>query len=503
MLEGCEAYLAHVIDAEKVSPTLGEIPVMRDFPEVFPDDLSGLPPHREVDFTIETLPGVAPISVAPYRMVPVELHELKKQLEELLEKGFVMSSTSLWGAPVLFVKKKYGSMRLCVDYRQLNRITMKNKYPLSRIDDLLDQLKGATTFSKIDLRAGYWQLRIVDNDILKIAFRTRYGHYEFLVMPFGEEHEQDLRIVLQILKEKELYAKLSKSVDTWFIQMLLNRDWVVINAERKEKANVVADALSRKSSNTLANLGSHNQTLLLEIRSMNMKLEMREILKQVKKSNFSVRADGVIVNGERVGVPGVNGLRKKILQEAHNAPYAMHPGTTKMYRNLKPYYWWQTMKRDVAEFETKCMTCQQVKAEHRTPAGDSIDKLAELYVSEIVRLHGVPVSIVLDRDPRFSSRFWGSLQGALGMKLHFSTAFHPQTDGQSERTIQTLEDMMRACIMEFKGNWDDHLPLMEFAYNNSFHFSIGMAPYEALYGRRCRSPIVRILRVYDSWKVLN
>ncbi|KAL0368037.1 UNVERIFIED_CONTAM: Transposon Ty3-I Gag-Pol polyprotein [Sesamum calycinum] len=270
-------------------------------------------------------------------------------------------------------------------------------------------------------------------------------------------------------------------------------------------------------------------------------LRMRERLKQGKKSNFSVRAHGVIVNGERVGVPDADGLRKKILQEAHNAPYAMHPSTTKMYRNLKPYYWWQTMKKDVAEFVAKCMTCQQVKAEHQAPAGklrplsipewkwekitmdfvvglpctlrkhdaiyvivdrltksahflpirlgDSLDKLAELYVSEIVRLHGVPVSIVSDRDPRFTSRFLGSLQGVLGTKLHFSTAFHPQTDGQSERTIQTLEDMMRACIMEFKGNWDDHLPLMEFAYNNSFHFSIRMGPYEALYGRRCRSPV--------------
>ncbi|KAL0337696.1 UNVERIFIED_CONTAM: Retrovirus-related Pol polyprotein from transposon.6 [Sesamum calycinum] len=220
MLEEYQAYLAHIIDAEKVNPTLEEIPIMRDFPEVFPDDLSGLPPHREVDFTIETLPGVAPISIAP----------------------------PTWGAPVLFVKKKYGSMRLCVDYRQLDRARVKNKCPLSRTDDLLDQLKGATIFSKIDLRSGYWQLRIAKNDILKTAFRTCYSHYEFLVMPFGltnapetfialinrtfqeyldqvvivfidnillysrnrEEHEQHLRIVLQILKDKELYAKLSK-----------------------------------------------------------------------------------------------------------------------------------------------------------------------------------------------------------------------------------------------------------------------------------------------------
>ncbi|KAL0349812.1 UNVERIFIED_CONTAM: Transposon Ty3-G Gag-Pol polyprotein [Sesamum radiatum] len=185
ILEGCEVYLAHMLDAEKVSPTLEEIPIVRDFPEVFPDDLPSLPPHREVDFTIETLLGVAPISIAPYITAPIELQELKKQLEELLEKGFVKPSTSPWGAPVLFVKKKYGSMRLCVDYRQLNRVTVKNKYPLPRIDDLLDQLKGATIFSKIDLRSGYWQLRIAENDILKTAFRTRYGHYEFLVMPFG------------------------------------------------------------------------------------------------------------------------------------------------------------------------------------------------------------------------------------------------------------------------------------------------------------------------------
>ncbi|KAL0428120.1 UNVERIFIED_CONTAM: Retrovirus-related Pol polyprotein from transposon.6 [Sesamum latifolium] len=193
-------------------------------------------------------------------MAPVELLELKKQLEELLEKGFIQPSTSPWGAPVLFVKKKDGSMRLCVDYRQLNRVTVKNKYPLPRIDDLLDQLKGATTFSKIDLRSGYLQLRIAEKDIPKSAFHTRYGHYEFLVMPFGltnapaafmalmnrtfqeyldrfvivfiddilvysknrEEHEQHLRIVLQILKEKELYAKLSKC-EFWVNQVVFLR----------------------------------------------------------------------------------------------------------------------------------------------------------------------------------------------------------------------------------------------------------------------------------------
>ncbi|RVW22924.1 Retrovirus-related Pol polyprotein from transposon 17.6 [Vitis vinifera] len=192
--------------------------------------------------------GTGPMSKAPYRMAPVELKELKVQLQELLDKGFIRPSVSPWGAPVLFVKKKDGSMRLCIDYRELNKVTVRNKYPLPRIDDLFDQLQGACVFSKIDLRSGYHQLRVRGEDVPKTAFRTRYGHYEFLVMPFGltnapaafmdlmnrvfkpyldqfvvvfiddilvysrsrEEHEGHLSIVLQTLRDKQLYAKLKK-----------------------------------------------------------------------------------------------------------------------------------------------------------------------------------------------------------------------------------------------------------------------------------------------------
>ncbi|GMH17782.1 hypothetical protein Nepgr_019623 [Nepenthes gracilis] len=143
-----------------------EIPVVREFEYVFTDDLPGLPPQREIEFGVELIPGSAPISKPPYRMAPAELKELKQQLQELLDKGFIRPSVSPWGAPVLFVKKK-------------------NKYPLPRIDDLLDQLQGACIFSKIDLRSGYHQLRISREDIAKTAFRTRYGYYEFVVMPFG------------------------------------------------------------------------------------------------------------------------------------------------------------------------------------------------------------------------------------------------------------------------------------------------------------------------------
>lgn len=164
---------------------LPQIPVVCEFPDVFPEELPGLPPDREVEFAIELIPGTAPISRRPYRMPPNELAELKNQLKELLDKGFIRPSSSEWGCPALFVKKKDQSLRMCVDYRPLNVVTIKNKYPLPRIDILFDQLSKARVFSKIDLRSGYHQIKIRPQDIPKTAFSTRYGLYEYLVMSFG------------------------------------------------------------------------------------------------------------------------------------------------------------------------------------------------------------------------------------------------------------------------------------------------------------------------------
>ena len=246
--KGCQGYLAFVVDRRQEGTRLEDIPIIKEFPDVFPDDISGLPPDREVEFTIDLIPETEPISIPPYRMAHAELRELKAQLEDLLSKGFIRPSISPWGAPVLFVKKKDRSLRLCIDYRQLNRVTIRNQYPLPRIDELFDQLQGSRVYSKIDLRSGYHQLRVQESDVHKTAFRTRYGHYEFLVMPFGltnapaafmdlmnrvfqpyldrfvivfiddilvysgssEEHSEHLRIVLQTLRERQLYAKLSK-----------------------------------------------------------------------------------------------------------------------------------------------------------------------------------------------------------------------------------------------------------------------------------------------------
>ncbi|TYK11701.1 ty3-gypsy retrotransposon protein [Cucumis melo var. makuwa] len=183
--QGTWSILASVLDTREPEVSLSSEPVAREYPNVFPDKLPGLPPPREIKFAIELEPGTAPISRASYRMAPTELKELKVQLQKLLDKGFIRPSVLPWGAPVLFVKKKDGSMRLCIDYRELNKVTVKNRYSLPRIDDLFDQLQGATVFSKIELRSGYHQLRITDSDIPKNAFHSRYGHYEFIVMSFG------------------------------------------------------------------------------------------------------------------------------------------------------------------------------------------------------------------------------------------------------------------------------------------------------------------------------
>jgi len=245
--DGGYAFLACVVWRSNEEVKLKNIEVVKDYLDVF-SELPGLPPDREMKFCIELVPGVTPIHKAPYRMAPAELKELKEQLQDLLHKGFIRPNVSPWGAPVLFVKKKDGTMWMCIDYRQLNRVTMKNKYLLSRINNLFDQSKGASVFSKIDLRLRYYQLKVRSEDVQKIVIRTRYGHYEFLVMPFDlanapsifmdlmnrlfrefldrfvvvfiddiliysanhQDHASHLRSVLEILREKKFYAKLKK-----------------------------------------------------------------------------------------------------------------------------------------------------------------------------------------------------------------------------------------------------------------------------------------------------
>ncbi|KAJ0555858.1 putative nucleotidyltransferase, Ribonuclease H [Helianthus annuus] len=274
--KGCAAFLAHIVDKKAAEPKIEDIPVVREYPEVFPEDLPGLQPQRQVEFRIDLDPSAAHVAKTPYRLAPSEMQELSTQLQELLDKGFIRPSFSPWGAPVLFVKKKDGSFRMCIDYRELNKLTIKNRYPLPRIDDLFDQLQGSSFYSKIDLRSGYHQLRIQEESIPKTAFRTRYGHYEFLVMPFGltnapavfmdlmnrvckpyldkfvivfiddiliysktkAEHEQHLRAILELLKKEQLYAKFSKC-EFWlrevqFLGHVVNGDGIHVDPTKIE-----------------------------------------------------------------------------------------------------------------------------------------------------------------------------------------------------------------------------------------------------------------------------
>ncbi|GJV64757.1 retrotransposon protein, putative, ty3-gypsy subclass [Tanacetum coccineum] len=278
--KGCQVFLIQMMKKEETKVPerrIEDVPIVKDFLEVFPKDFPGLPPIRQVEFHIELIPGAAPVTRAPYRLAPAKMKELAEQLKELSDKGFIRPSSSPWGVPILFFKKKDGSFRMCIDYRELNKLTVKNRYPLPRIDDLFDQLQGSSIYSKIDLRSGYHQLRVIEEDIPKTAFRIRYRHYKFQVMPFGltnapaifmdlmnrvckpyldnfmivfiddiliysrneKEHEEHLKTILELLKKEELYAKFSK-YEFWintvkFLGHVINSSGIHVDPAKIEK----------------------------------------------------------------------------------------------------------------------------------------------------------------------------------------------------------------------------------------------------------------------------
>nr|GEY75236.1 reverse transcriptase domain-containing protein [Tanacetum cinerariifolium] len=284
------------------------------------------------------------------------------------------------------------------------------------------------------------------------------------------------------------------------------------------KANIVAGALSRKERLKPRRVRAMSMTIHSDLKTKILEAQ-REASKDLKASaewlrgldtQFEKRDDEGIYFVERIWISSVGGIRKLIMDEAHTSKYLVHSGAGKMYYDLRDLYWWPGMKKNIAEYVSRCLTCSKIKAEHQKPSGllqqpkipefsksahflaireyFKIERLARIYINETVARHGVLVSIILDRDGRFSSPFWQALQKTLGTRLDMSTTYHPRTDGQSEHTIKTLEDMLRACVMDFGGSWDTHLPLVEFSFNNSYHKSIKCAPFEALYRRKCRSP---------------
>nr|GEV97231.1 putative reverse transcriptase domain-containing protein [Tanacetum cinerariifolium] len=504
--------LLSCIKAEEKKPE--DIHIIRDFPEVFPDDLSGLPPVREIDFRIDLIPGALPVVKSPYRLAPSEMLELSNQLKELQEKGFIRPSHSPWRAPVLFVKKKDVALRMCIDYIELNKLTIENRYPLLRIDDLFDQLQGACCFSKIEIRSGYHQLRVREEDIPKIAFRTRYGHFDFKVMPFGltnaptifmdlmnrvyklyldkfiivfiddiliyskskEEYEFHLQTILDLLKKEKLYAKFLKCQfwlqEVQFLRHMVNRDGIHVDPSKvvsvknwktpespteirsflgmvvpdgpndfvvycdasnqgfrcvlmhRGKANVVADALSRKE-----------RLKPKRVRAMSMTIQ------------FGLK-EKILKHNEKM--PRTLKLQKLIMDEAHTSRYSVHPGADKIYYDLRDLYWGPGMERDIAEYISKCLMCSKIKAKHQKPSGllqqSKIPerKWEKITMDLVIRL---PRSSIMDRLTK-SANFLPiredfkieklariyineiiALQKALGIRLDMSTAYHLETDG--------------------------------------------------------------------------
>nr|GFB75698.1 putative reverse transcriptase domain-containing protein [Tanacetum cinerariifolium] len=302
------------------------------------------------------------------------------------------------------------------------------------------------------------------------------------------------------------------------------------------KANVVADALSRKEREPPLRVRALVMTIGLDLprqifnaqteagKPGNIKKEDVEGMlvensrdpEKVRTEKLEPCTDGTLCLNGRSWLPCYDDLRTMIMHESHKSKYPIHPGSDKMYQDMKKLYWWPNMKADIVTYVSKCLTCVKVKAEHQKLSGlliqpkipewkwgnitmdvvtkppketDPMDKLARIYLKEVVTRRRIPISIISDRDPRFASNFWRSLQNALGTRLDMSTAYHPKTDGQSERTIQTLKDMLRACAIDFGKGWVNHLPLVELSYDNSYHASIKATPYEALYGRKCHSPV--------------
>ncbi|WMV57916.1 hypothetical protein MTR67_051301 [Solanum verrucosum] len=355
----------------------------------------------------------------------------------MLDKGFIRPSISPWATPGLFVKKKNGSLRMCIDYRQLNKVTIINKYILPRIDDIFAQLQGVNYFSKIDLKSGYHQLRVKEDDITKMTFRTRYGHYEFLVMSFGLTNAPTEFI--------DLMNRVFRQYLGMFVIVFIN-DILIYSRSEDDHIN--------------------HLRIVLKI------LKEQQLLKSLANVSFGL---------------------------AFTAKFIFSESCEKSFQELKdrlPSALVLTLSEGTDGVIVYCDAS-------RIGGGFCLKDLEALFVRWLellmdydinVLYHPGKANVVVDAFSRLSMGSAAHIEEAkkelgLGTKVKLSMNFHPHTDGQVEQNIQPLEDMSRACVIDFKGNWDDHLLLIEFAYNNSYHSSIGMAPFETLYGRRCRSPI--------------
>ena len=776
--------------------------ILQKHKSVFPEKLPpGLPPDRGVLHTIPLMEQNKFPFRPPYRMSPLELAEAKKQIAELLEQGFIQESQSPFGAPILFVRKKDGTLRMCIDYRALNKITTPNRYPIPRIDDLLDQMQGATVFSSLDLASGYHQIRISADDVPKTAFTSPFGHYEFKVLCFGlsnapatfqsvmnhifrsqigkyvvvylddilifsrnaEEHAKHLDEVLGILEQNELFAKLSKcdlnKPELLYLGHVLGRDGIKVNPKKVESVRswpvpknvhelrsflgltnyfrrfirgyskrakaltdlckdksawqwtdreaeafenlkldlcdapvlalpdpskpyeVVADAsdfaigavllqdgrpiafesaklkpsevgwtttdkemlasvhamrtwrcyLEGVSAENVLLITDHNPNTYQPTKDLHgRQIRWSEFLSRFRftwqhrpgrlnvadpisrradysgcdhgtisadhccgtmtrgsseghsagaaaessedngsfvrapdylaelgqtvqegymtdawfRSESNIKplhqANGYWWHGARLVIPEHAELRQRIMSEHHDTPYSGHLGVNRTERLVARQYWWPAMRADIVSYVQTCPTCQQNKPQPLKPAGDLqplqipvrpwssvsmdlitalpptrsgntaivvfVDRLskmahfvatvttigaagmAKLFLNNVFRLHGMPEELVSDRDPRFTSVFWSELCMLLGTKRSMSTAYHPQTDGQTERMNRVLEDMLRHFCHPDQTDWDEHLACAEFAVNNAFQSSVQETPFMINFGQHPSTP---------------
>ncbi|KAK1585107.1 hypothetical protein QYE76_037473, partial [Lolium multiflorum] len=710
-----------------------------EFQDVFPDELPhGLPPLRGIEHRIDLIPGAPLPNRAAYRTNPEDTKEIQRQIQDLLAKGYVRESLSPCAVPVILVPKPDETQRMCMDCRPINAITVRYRHPIPRLDDMLDELSGATIFSKIDLRSGYHQIRMAIGDEWKTAFKTKLGLYEWLVMPFGlsnapstfmrlmnhilrpligksvvvyfddiliysknlEDHVQHVREVLCILRHEKLFANLPKchfaqnklvflgfvvsangiEVDSskveaihnwptptnvgqvrsfhglagfyrrfvkdfstiacplneltkknvpfvwgkaqqkafdelkkrlteapllalpdfaktfeiecdasglgiggvlmqngkpvayysekldgarlnypiydkelyalvrvlevwqhylWPKEFVIHSDheslkylksqhnlnkrhakWVefiesfpYVIKYKKGKENVVADALSRKITLLLTRLEFHI-------------LGLEEIKELYASDSFfgpifakcSIDRgfddfylhDGYLFKANKVCIPE-SSLRKLLLQESHGGGLMGHFGRDKTLSMLSTHYYWPRMKRDVERLCNRCTTCLQAKSTSnphglpRTKHGhdsifvvvdrfskmahfipchksDDASHIASLFFREVVRLHGIPASIVSDRDVKFMSYLWKSLMAKFGVKLLFSSSSHPQTDGQTEVVNRSLSTLLRTLVKKNLKSWEDCLPHAEFAYNRAKHSTTLRSPFMVVYG---------------------
>ncbi|GJR48364.1 putative reverse transcriptase domain-containing protein [Tanacetum coccineum] len=397
-------------------PKLEDIPVVREFPGVFLEDLTGLPPFCEVEFCIDLIPGAMPVVKSPYRLAPTEMQELSNQLKEIQEKGFIRPSSSPWGAPVLFVKKKDGLFRMCIDYRELNKLTVKNRYPLPRIDDLFDQLQGSRPY--LD------KFFIVFIDDILIYSKSK------------EEHEVHLKLILELLEKEKLFMKFSKC-EFWlqevhFLGHVVNSKGIHVDPSKIEAVkNWKPPKTPTEIHSFLGLVGYYRSVIYTDHKSLQHIFDQKEL-------NMRQR-------------------RWIELFSDYDCEIRYHPGKANVVADAL------SMKERLKLRRARAMS---------------------------MTIHSSIKTRILEAQSEASKKHKRSGRNkALGTRLDLSTTYHPETDGQSEHTIQMLEDMLRACAINFSGNWDTHLPLVEFSYNNSYYSSVKCAPFEALYGRKCQTPI--------------